>query len=174
MVLGSLLRGNKKMVKEEFDMNLLYKRATIEDIDMLTKTRIRVLSAANSLSDDIDMNEVEKQSYDYYGRALCDDTHIAYLVFDEKRFVGSGGVSFFQVMPTYHNVSGKKAYIMNIYTEPAYRRRGIAYKILDLLVSDVRSKGITSISLEATEAGRPLYEKYGFVKVDDEMELLMV
>lgn len=155
-------------------MNLLYKRATIEDIDMLTKTRIRVLSAANSLSDDIDMNEVEKQSYDYYGRTLCDDTHIAYLVFDEKRFVGSGGVSFFQVMPTYHNVSGKKAYIMNIYTEPAYRRRGIAYKILDLLVSDVRSKGITSISLEATEAGRPLYEKYGFVKVDDEMELLMV
>lgn len=63
---------------------------------------------------------------------------------------------------------------MNIYTEPAYRRRGIAYKILDLLVSDVRSKGITSISLEATEAGRPLYEKYGFVKMDDEMELLMV
>lgn len=174
MVLGSLLRGNKKMVKEEFDMNLLYKRATIEDIDMLTKTRIRVLSAANSLSDDIDMNEVEKQSYDYYGRALCDDTHIAYLVFDEKRFVGSGGVSFFQVMPTYHNVSGKKAYIMNIYTEPAYRRRGIAYKILDLLVSDVRSKEITSISLEATEAGRPLYEKYGFVKMDDEMELPMV
>ena len=174
MVLGSLLRGNKKMVKEEFDMNLLYKRATIEDIDMLTKTRIRVLSAANSLSDDIDMNEVEKQSYDYYGRALCDDTHIAYLVFDEKRFVGSGGVSFFQVMPTYHNVSGKKAYIMNIYTEPAYRRRGIAYKILDLLVSDVRSKEITSISLEATEAGRPLYEKYGFVKMNDEMELPMV
>ena len=174
MVLGSLLRGNKKMVKEEFDMNLLYKRATIEDIDMLTKTRIRVLRAANSLSDDIDMNEVEKQSYDYYGRALCDDTHIAYLVFDEKRFVGSGGVSFFQVMPTYHNVSGKKAYIMNIYTEPAYRRRGIAYKILDLLVSDVRSKEITSISLEATEAGRPLYEKYGFVKMDDEMELPMV
>ena len=155
-------------------MNLLYKRATIEDIDMLTKTRIRVLRAANSLSDDIDMNEVEKQSYDYYGRALCDNTHIAYLVFDEKRFVGSGGVSFFQVMPTYHNVSGNKAYIMNIYTEPAYRRRGIAYKILDLLVSDVRSKEITSISLEATEAGRPLYEKYGFVKVDDEMELLMV
>lgn len=155
-------------------MNLLYKRATIEDIDMLTKTRIRVLRAANSLSDDIDMNEVEKQSYDYYERALCDDTHIAYLVFDEKRFVASGGVSFFQVMPTYHNVSGKKAYIMNIYTEPAYRRRGIAYKILDLLVSDVRSKEITSISLEATEAGRPLYEKYGFVKMDDEMELPMV
>ena len=60
---------------------------------------------------------------------------------------------------------------MNIYTEPAYRRRGIAYRILDLLVSDIRSKGVIAVSLEATEAGRPLYEKYGFVKMNDEIEL---
>ena len=152
-------------------MSLLYKRATIEDIDMLTETRVEVLRSANRLSKDIDMSEVKKQSYDYYKRALCDDTHIAYLVFDGERFVGCGGVSFFQVMPTYHNVSGNKAYIMNIYTEPAYRRRGIAYRILDLLVNDIRSKGVIAVSLEATEAGRPLYEKYGFVKMNDEMEL---
>ena len=44
-------------------MKLLYKKATIEDIDLLTKTRIEVLRAANKLSDDIDMSEVEKQSY---------------------------------------------------------------------------------------------------------------
>ncbi len=150
-------------------MSLLYKRATIEDINMLTETRVEVLRSANKLSKDVDMSEVKKQSYAYYKRALCDDTHIAYLVVDGERFVGCGGVSFFQVMPTYHNVSGNKAYIMNIYTEPAYRR--IAYRILDLLVSDIRSKGVIAVSLEATEAGRPLYEKYGFVKINDEMEL---
>ena len=152
-------------------MSLLYKRATIEDIDVLTETRVEVLRSANKLSKDVDMSEVKKQSYAYYKRALCDDTHIAYLVFDGERFVGCGGVSFFHVMPTYHNVSGNKAYIMNIYTEPAYRRRGIAYRILDLLVNDIRSKGVIAVSLEATEAGRPLYEKYGFVKMNDEMEL---
>lgn len=32
--------------------------------------------------------------------------HIAYLVFDEERFIGAGGVSFFRVMPTYHNPTG--------------------------------------------------------------------
>lgn len=152
-------------------MNLTYKRATIEDIDILTETRIKVLRAANQLADDIDMSEVEKQSYDYYKKALCDGTHIAYLVFDENCFVGAGGVSFFQVMPTYHNPSGKKAYIMNMYTHPDYRRRGIAYKTLDILIRDIKYKGITSISLEATVMGRPLYEKYGFVKMNDEMEL---
>lgn len=152
-------------------MNLTYKRATIEDIDILTETRIKVLRAANQLADDIDMSEVEKQSYDYYKKALCDGTHIAYLVFDENCFVGAGGVSFFQVMPTYHNPSGKKAYIMNMYTHPDYRRMGIAYKTLDMLIRDIKYKGITSISLEATVMGRPLYEKYGFVKMNDEMEL---
>lgn len=60
---------------------------------------------------------------------------------------------------------------MNMYTAPAYRRRGIAYRTLDLLVRGAKNRGITDISLEATEAGRPLYEKYGFRKREDEMEL---
>lgn len=153
-------------------MTLVYKKATIADLDLLTKTRIEVLRAANNLSADTDMSEVQKQSYEYYQKALKDETHIAYLVFDEERFVGAGGVSFYQVMPTYHNPSGCKAYIMNMYTHPDYRRRKIAYKMLDRLVSEAKNKNITAISLEATEMGRPLYEKYGFVQMKNEMELL--
>lgn len=152
-------------------MELRYKRATIKDIDPLMETRIKVLKAANNLSNDVDMSEVKEKSYNYYRKALCDGTHIAYLVFDERRFVGAGGVSFFQIMPTYHNPSGNKAYIMNMYTDPEYRRKGIAYKTLDMLIRDCKAKGITSISLEATNMGRPLYKKYGFIKMNDEMEL---
>lgn len=152
-------------------MSLIYKRALPEDIDILTKTRIEVLRAANQLSDETDMSGVERESRNYYRRALRDGSHIAYLVFDGKCFVGAGGVSFFQVMPTYHNPSGNKAYIMNMYTNPAYRRKGIATKILDMLVHDIKNKGITAISLEATDMGRPLYEKYGFIKMNHEMEL---
>lgn len=74
-------------------------------------------------------------------------------------------------MPTYHNPCGKKAYIMNMYTLPEYRRRGIAAKTLDMLVKDAWNKGIRAISLEATDMGRLLYEKYGFVKMNAEMEL---
>ena len=152
-------------------MNLTYKRATLEDIDILTSTRIEVLRAANGLSGDFDMSKVERQSRSYYEQALADGTHVAYLVFDGERFVGAGGVSFFRVMPTYHNPSGRKAYIMNMYTHPEYRRRGIAAKTLDLLVDEAKSAGIDAISLEATAMGRPLYEKYGFVRMNDEMEL---
>ena len=151
--------------------NYEYKKATIADIDELIRTRIIVLRAANNLSDDVDMSVVEKESYEYYKRALETGEHIAYLVYDKENFIGAGGVSFYQVMPTYHNPTGKKAYIMNMYTAPEYRRQGIAINTLDLLVKDARKQGVTQIALEATDMGRPLYEKYGFVKMEDEMEL---
>ena len=152
-------------------MELNYKKAVLEDIEILTETRITVLRAANQLSDDVEMSNVKEQSYLYYQKALSEDSHVAYLVFDDSEFVGAGGISFFHVMPTFHNPTGKKAYIMNMYTKPEYRRKGIAYKTLDLLVAEAKQRGIHAISLEATDMGKLLYEKYGFVKMKDEMEL---
>ena len=149
-----------------------YKRAAITDIDELVRTRIIVLRAANKLSDDVDMSTVEKESYEYYKCALENGEHIAYLVYDNGIFIGAGGVSFYQVMPTYYNPTGKKAYIMNMYTAPEYRRQGIAIHTLDLLVKGARELGVSQIALEATDMGRPLYEKYGFIKMEDEMELI--
>lgn len=149
-----------------------YKKATTKDIAELVRTRVIVLRAANKLSDDVDMSIVEQESYAYYKRAVETGEHMAYLVYDKETFIGAGGVSFYQVMPTYHNSSGKKAYIMNMYTAPEYRRQGIAFHTLDLLVKAAKERGISQIALEATDMGRPLYEKYGFVKMEDEMELV--
>lgn len=137
----------------------------------MTESRIEVLRVANRLTDDVDMAEVEAESREYYKKALSDGTHTAYLVFDGTRFIGAGGISYYRVMPTYHNPSGNKAYIMNMYTNPDYRRMGIATKTLELLVAEAKEKGIKAISLEATDMGRPLYEKFGFVKMNSEMEL---
>lgn len=155
-------------MKREFE----YKKAAAEDIDELVRTRIIVLRAANKLTDDVDMPIVEQESFAYYKRALATSEHIAYLVYDNGIFIGAGGVSFYQVMPTYHNPTGKKAYIMNMYTAPEYRRQGIALHTLDLLVKNAKEQGVSQIALEATDMGRPLYEKYGFVKMEDEMVLV--
>jgi len=149
-----------------------FRVATLNDLDLLTTSRIEVLRAANKLDASTDMANVEKESYNYYKKALEDNTHYAILVMEDDKFIGAGGVSFYSVMPTYHNPSGKKAYIMNMYTAPDYRRQGIAYKTLDMLVKISKERGINNISLEATEMGRPLYEKYGFVKMESEMELV--
>ena len=151
--------------------NYEYKKATIADIDELVRTRIIVLRTANKLSNDVDMSLVEKESYEYYKNALETGEYIAYLVYDNETFIGAGGVSFYKVMPTYHNPTGKKAYIMNVYTAPGYRRQGIAFHTLDLLVKDAKEQDMLQIALEATDMGRHLYERYGFVKMEDEMEL---
>ena len=152
-------------------MNFTYKTATIEDLEVLTRTRVEVLRAANKLDETVDMSLVERESREYYQKALADGSHVAVLVYDGEQFAGAGGVSFYTVMPTYHNTSGKKAYIMNMYTKPEYRRKGIAYHTLDILVDACKRRNITHITLEATEMGRALYEKYGFVTMQDEMQL---
>lgn len=152
-------------------INMQYRKASIEDLEILIRVRIKVLRAANKLAEDVDMSEIERQSCEYCRQALQDGTHTAYLVFDGENLAGAGGVSYYRVMPTCHNPSGKKAYIMNMYTEPDYRRKGVAFRTLELLVADAKEKGVSAISLEATEMGRPLYEKFGFIKMNSEMEL---
>lgn len=51
------------------------------------------------------------------------------------------------------------------------RRKGIAYHTLELLIEEAKKKGVKHISLEATDMGRLLYERYAFVGMKDEMEL---
>ena len=77
-----------------------YRVATLDDIDLLTASRVKVLRAANKLDDSVDMT--------------------------------------------------------------------------DMLVNVSKERGVKQISLEATDMGRPLYEKYGFVKMESEMELIMM
>ena len=148
-----------------------YRKMTIDDLDLLVSSRVMVLKAANKLPDDADMSEIERQSREYYKKAFAQDTHTAYLVFDGDRLIGTGGMSYYDVMPTCDVNTGRKAYVMNMYTDPEYRRQGIAYRTLDLLVADAKARGVEHITLEATDMGRPLYEKYGFVQMKSEMQL---
>ena len=152
-------------------MELFYKEARLSDIDLLTKTRIQVLRAANRLPHTADLSVVEQESRAYYRESLQNGSHVAFLIFAGEKLAGTGGISFYRVMPTCCNPSGQKAYIMNMYTAPAFRRKGIAYRTLDLLVMKARERGVNFISLEATEMGRPLYKKYGFISMQDEMIL---
>ena len=164
--------AGKTMICAEKTESLLYRRAGSHDRELLTRLRLEVLRAANGLEEDVDLSRTELESRRYYETCFPEDSHAAWLVFDGEEVVGTGGVSFYQVMPTYHNPSGKKAYIMNMYTRPDYRRRGIAYRVLELLTAEAEMRQIDVVTLEATAAGRPLYEAFGFTAMRDEMELL--
>ena len=164
--------AGKTMICAEKTESLLYRRAGSHDRELLTRLRLEVLRAANGLEEDVDLSLTELESRRYYETCFLEDSHAAWLVFDGEEVVGTGAVSFYQVMPTYHNPSGKKAYIMNMYTRPDYRRRGIARRVLELLTAEAEMRQIDAVTLEATAAGRPLYEAFGFTAMRDEMELL--
>lgn len=153
-------------------MDILYKIATIDDIDILTELRVEVLIAANCLEKNTDMSTIKEKTYAYYKKAFFDNSHHAIIAFDKENIVGTGAVSFYNVMPTYNNPSGEKAYIMNMYTKNEYRRNGVATEVLRLLLEEAKYRNIVEITLEATKMGRVLYEKCGFIDMTSEMKYI--
>ena len=150
-------------------MKLTYRFATIEDIDTLVSTRMDILIDMLKLAPDTDMSELASVTKPYYEKAIADGSQLAVLVFDDDKFVGAGAVCLYEVMPTLYNMSGKRGYIMNMYTSPEYRGQGIATRTVDMLVNKCKELGYTHITLSATDMGQPVYEKYGFKKMEDQM-----
>ena len=149
---------------------LIYRKGMAQEVDLLVATRMEAMAAMHGGEMTA---ELEREIRAYYGRALADGSHAAYLVYEGDAFAGCGGITFYQDMPTRANPTGRVANIMNIYTVPAYRRRGIALRMVDLLVQEARERNVKVVTLDATDAGRPVYEKYGFKLMTSEMELML-
>jgi GNAT superfamily N-acetyltransferase len=60
------------------------------------------------------------------------------------------------------NFDARRAWILNIYVDPAYRRQGLARKVVEALIDWCRTNEFQSVALHASEDGRSLYEKLGF------------
>ena len=59
--------------------------------------------------------------------------------------------------------TGRTGTVLNVYTRPASRRRGMARLLMEALLGDAREMGLSMVELKATEDGYPLYLKVGFV-----------
>ena len=153
-------------------MELTFRTAGIGDLELLTESRLRAIRTYRHLSETAPLpQELPDAVRDYYRQALASGGHIAFLALAGERLAATGGLDLRREMPSYHNPAGLSGHIMNIWTEPAFRGRGIAWRMLDLLTAAARERGCLTVSLHATAMGRPLYQRYGFTATDDEMEL---
>jgi GNAT superfamily N-acetyltransferase len=59
-------------------------------------------------------------------------------------------------------MSGRTGTILNVYTAPEHRRRGLARTLLEMAIADAREMDVARIDLKATPMGRVVYEKLGF------------
>jgi len=78
----------------------------------------------------------------------------------------SAGLLWFHHPPSPMNPAGLEAYLLNVYTRPEARRRGLARKLVERAVGEARSAGVRRIWLRASSSGRPLYEELGFASGD--------
>ena len=88
----------------------------------------------------------------------------------DGRPVASAGLVWFAHPPGPLNPIGKEAYILNVYTRPEARRRGLARALMERLVDEAGRAGVRRIWLRASDEGRPLYESMGF-RAGNYMEL---
>ncbi|MCC8161672.1 MAG: GNAT family N-acetyltransferase, partial [Lachnospiraceae bacterium] len=72
----------------------------------------------------------------------------------------------YQEMPSPDNLTGRCAYLMNVYTIPAMRRRGIRKVVVEWLLQEAKRCGAGKIYLEASESAYPLYKEIGFCEMD--------
>jgi GNAT superfamily N-acetyltransferase len=78
--------------------------------------------------------------------------------------LAAGGVIEFQErIPSPGNPSGRGAYVSNMSTGVAWRRRGLARAVLAELLAEARRRGVDRIELHATDDGMGLYRSVGFV-----------
>ncbi|MCM1577430.1 MAG: GNAT family N-acetyltransferase [Ruminococcus sp.] len=143
-------------------MNIEIRKASIDDIDLLVEWRIRVLREVFEIPENQPTEEFEYANRLYYQSELETGGHIACFAYSGDEIIGCGGVCLHREMPSPDNLSGKCAYLMNIYTAPKFRSFGAGEKVVRWLIGQARSKGITKIYLETSDIGRRLYEKVGF------------
>ncbi len=142
-----------------------------DDISLLIEWRIEVLKDVFSIPKEKSTDELKAANLDYYRAALKDGSHIACLAYYDGEPVGCGGMCLYNEMPSPDNPSGKCAYLMNIYTRPGFRKKGIAKKTVGWLAARAVSGGITKIYLETSEAGRKMYRDMGFEPMRDYLQL---
>ena len=138
---------------------LEFRRLSDEDIPAFVEMRIDQLLEEGA-TETVDLRPALK---DYYARHLADDTFVSWLALDADRIVATSGVSIVEKPPYFGCPTGRIALVSSMFTEPAYRRQGIARDLLCRVVDEARAKGCGAVQITASDAGVPLYRSVGFV-----------
>jgi len=145
------------------------RRATAADAGVLARHRAEMFR---------DMGELPAGVYDtlidaaraYLTQAVTDGRYVGWVAeldAGSREIVGGAGLQLRELLPRAdvareRLVRGPQGLIVNVYTERAWRRKGVADALMRELLQWCRGNGIESVVLHASDEGRPLYEKLGF------------
>lgn len=145
-------------------MIITYSKATQADIQGLVDNRILFALELSGGQNEEAIQLLRNQMTNYFSNATMDNSCISFIAKCDDIVAGIGSVHI-RVMPgNFKNPSGKWGYIMNMYTVPEFRRKGICKSILNLLVEEGKKMGVTAFELHATKDGEMVYIQEGFIQ----------
>ncbi len=137
-------------------------RATTDDIAELVELRLAYLTEDSGPLDRDVADSIARALPGYYLERLGRDLFV-YVVRE------GGAIASCAFLLVVHKPmspafpTGRTGTVLNVYTRPAWRRRGMARALMEAMLDDAREMGLSVVELKATDDGRPLYLKVGFV-----------
>ncbi|MBM4331144.1 MAG: GNAT family N-acetyltransferase [Deltaproteobacteria bacterium] len=157
--------------------NMRIREATDGDIPLLAIHHRKMFEEIwERRGEDIDSSrfaEIEKAYIQKLQLQLQDGSCKAWVIEDEHRIIASGAISILSFVPTPQDLSSKVGYLHSMYTEKDQRNNHCANRIIKQALHFCKAKGIKRIILNASESGRPIYEKIGFRSAPETMRLLI-
>ncbi len=147
-------------------MTITYRKLNENDLDVFIKMRINQLREEGA-KEDINL---EPALRDYYLRHLSDGTFISWLALDKNRIIGTSGISIVEKPPYFGCPSGKIGLLSSMFTDKAFRRKGIAKTLLSKVVDEAKKQGCGIVQITASDMGVLLYSDFGFEKNANFME----
>jgi len=154
--------------------------ATPEDVAVIGWHRARMFQDMSLVPDEL-FESFRTKALDRLRTALASGAYFGWLVSDSKapeKIIAGAGVTIRVVPPFPHRredgkitiAEGRQGIIVNVFTEPEWRRRGIAKLLMKEIIAWCREQNLDDLVLHASNDGRALYEQLGFV-LTNEMRL---
>ncbi len=145
------------------------RKADLKDTKLLSEVRKLQL-----IDEGIDPScNIDEELAAFFKKWLQSEDFIQLIAEENGKLLSTAAVVYYDLPPSFTNKIGVRGYVTNVYTAPEHRRKGLSKKLLTLLIEDAKSRGIKKLWLGASQLGRPLYEKLGFIKQESYMELTL-
>jgi GNAT superfamily N-acetyltransferase len=142
--------------------------ATVADLDTVLRHRHAMFAELGYSEESRAAMDVEARAY--LARAFEDRTYHHWFIDGVDGVAAGAGVSVNPFCPGPRYPRPRRAWILNVYTEPEFRRRGMAGRLVEAAIEWCRAEGIRAVYLHASDQGRRVYERMGFVS-SNEMRL---
>ena len=148
------------------------RRAGESDIAILAQHRAAMFRDMGKLAADHEA-PLRQATTAYLRDALPRGEYLAWVAEDtDAGVIGGAGVQLRTILPRPPEGGpglelGPEAIVLNVYVEPEWRRRGVADALMRALLDELAARRIRRIVLHASEDGRRLYERLGFVATNE-------